>query len=35
MRSGPNGNAFGPGKTILIENEPGDPDLFVPVSQRL
>ncbi len=27
-------NAFGPGKTILVENAPGDPDLFVPASQR-
>ena len=27
-------NPFGPGKTILVENEPGDPDLFVPVGQR-
>ena len=27
-------NAFGPGKTILVENQPGDPDLFVPASQR-
>ena len=27
-------NAFGPGKTILVENEPGDPDLFVPAGQR-
>ena len=25
---------FGPGKTILVENEPGDPDLFVPAGQR-
>lgn len=27
-------NLFGPGKTILVENQPGDPDLFVPASQR-
>lgn len=27
-------NAFGPGKTILVENEPGDADLFVPAGQR-
>lgn len=27
-------NAFGPGKTILVENPPGDPDLFVPAGQR-
>ena len=27
-------NVFGPGKTILVENEPGDPDLFVPAGQR-
>jgi len=27
-------NAFGPGKTILVENQPGDPDLFVPAGQR-
>jgi hypothetical protein len=27
-------NAFGPGKTMLVENEPGDPDLFVPTGQR-
>jgi len=27
-------NAFGPGKTILVENEPGDPDLFVSAGQR-
>ncbi len=27
-------NAFGPGKTILVENAPGDPDLFVPAGQR-
>jgi hypothetical protein len=27
-------NPFGPGKTILVENEPGDPDLFVPARQR-
>ena len=27
-------NKFGPGKTILVENEPGDPDLFVPAGQR-
>lgn len=28
-------NAFGPGKTILVENQPGDPDLFVPTGQRV
>jgi hypothetical protein len=28
-------NPFGPGKTILVENEPGDPDLFVPGGQRV
>ncbi len=28
-------NAFGPGKTILVENEPGDPDLFVPAGERV
>jgi hypothetical protein len=27
-------NPFGPGKTTLVENEPGDPDLFVPAGQR-
>jgi hypothetical protein len=27
-------NAFGPGKTILVENAPGDPDLAVPAGQR-
>jgi hypothetical protein len=27
-------NAFGPGKTILVENKPGDPDLFVPAGER-
>ncbi|MFN0104879.1 MAG: DUF1592 domain-containing protein [Bryobacteraceae bacterium] len=27
-------NAFGPGKTILVKNEAGDPDLFVPAGQR-
>jgi hypothetical protein len=27
-------NAFGPGKTILVENASGDPDLFVPAGQR-
>jgi hypothetical protein len=27
-------NPFGPGKTILVENDPGDPDLFVPAGQR-
>jgi hypothetical protein len=27
-------NAFGPGKTILVENGRGDPDLFVPAGQR-
>ena len=27
-------NPFGPGKTILVENEPGDEDLFVPAGQR-
>jgi hypothetical protein len=27
-------NPFGPGKTILVENEPGDPDLFVPAGHR-
>lgn len=27
-------NPFGPGKTILVENPPGDPDLFVPAGQR-
>ncbi|MBK9168398.1 MAG: DUF1592 domain-containing protein [Bryobacterales bacterium] len=27
-------NPFGPGKTILVENEPGDPDLLVPAGQR-
>jgi len=28
-------NAFGPGKTILVENEPDDPDLSVPAGQRV
>lgn len=28
-------NPFGPGKTILVENAPGDPDLFVPKGQRV
>jgi mono/diheme cytochrome c family protein len=27
-------NPFGPGKTILVENVPGDPDLFVPAGER-
>lgn len=27
-------NPFGPGKTILVKNEPNDPDLFVPAGQR-
>jgi hypothetical protein len=27
-------NPFGPGKTILVENQAGDPDLFVPAGQR-
>ena len=27
-------NAFGPGKTILVENAPGDRDLFVPAGER-
>ena len=27
-------NAFGPGKTILVENQSGDADLFVPTGQR-
>ena len=27
-------NAFGPGKTPFLENEPGDPDLAVPAGQR-
>jgi len=27
-------NQFGPGKTILVVNTPGDPDLFVPAGQR-
>jgi len=27
-------NPFGPGKTILVKNEPGDPDLSVPAGQR-
>ena len=27
-------NKFGPGKTILVENQPGDPDLFVPAGER-
>ena len=26
---------FGPGKTILVENRPGDPDLFVPAGERV
>jgi hypothetical protein len=28
-------NQFGPGKTVLIVNTPGDPDLFVPADQRV
>ncbi len=28
------GNQFGPGKTILVENAPGDPDLVVPAGER-
>ena len=28
------GNQFGPGKTIPVENVPGDPDLFVPPGER-
>ena len=28
------GNAFGPGKTVLVVNSPGDPDLAVPAGQR-
>ncbi|MEO6569578.1 MAG: DUF1592 domain-containing protein [Opitutaceae bacterium] len=28
------GNQFGPGQTVLVENTPGDPDLFVPAGQR-
>jgi len=28
------GNQFGPGKTVLIVNKPGDPDLTVPAGQR-
>lgn len=27
-------NAFGPGKTVLVENKSGDPELFVPAGQR-
>jgi mono/diheme cytochrome c family protein len=27
-------NQFGPGKTVLVTNTPGDPDLFVPADQR-
>jgi mono/diheme cytochrome c family protein len=27
-------NPFGPGKTLLVENTPGDPDLQVPAGQR-
>jgi mono/diheme cytochrome c family protein len=27
-------NQFGPGKTVLVVNTPGDPDLFVPADQR-
>ncbi len=27
-------NPFGPGKTVLVQNESGDPDLFVPAGQR-
>lgn len=27
-------NPFGPGKTVLVENPPGDPDLLVPAGQR-
>ncbi len=27
-------NPFGPGKTILVENDPGDPDLVVPKGER-
>ncbi len=27
-------NQFGPGKTVLVANTPGDPDLFVPAGQR-
>jgi mono/diheme cytochrome c family protein len=27
-------NQFGPGKTVLVVNKPGDPDLFVPADQR-
>ena len=27
-------NQFGPGKTVLVMNTPGDPDLFVPAGQR-
>ncbi len=27
-------NPFGPGKTVLVQNEAGDPDLFVPAGQR-
>lgn len=28
------GNQFGPGQTVLVENAPGDPDLFVPAGER-
>jgi hypothetical protein len=28
------GNEFGPGRTVLVENAPGDPDLAVPAGQR-
>ncbi len=28
------GNQFGPGKTVLVVNKPGDPDLTVPAGQR-
>ncbi|MBL8222318.1 MAG: DUF1592 domain-containing protein, partial [Bryobacterales bacterium] len=28
-------NPFGPGRTILVVNKPGDPDLFVPAGQRV
>ena len=27
-------NEFGPGKTMLVKNKPGDPDLVVPAGQR-
>ncbi|MBM3788053.1 MAG: DUF1592 domain-containing protein [Acidobacteria bacterium] len=27
-------NPFGPGKTVLVENAPGDPDLAVPAGER-